>query len=131
MLIGELAKQVGCEAETIRYYEREGLLQEPSRTASGYRSYTGEHLGQLNFVLRCRALGMSLSEIRTMQRYQAHPDLACAEINDMIDYHIAHVQKQIREMLLLEKQLRDLRRRCHDNSTVSTCGILQGIVDAG
>ena len=64
-----------------------------------------------------------------MQHYQANPDLACAEINDMIDHHITHIQKQIEEMHLLEKQLRDLRKRCNDNSTVGTCGILQNLAN--
>lgn len=129
MLVGQLARQAGCSAETIRYYEREGLLKKPPREVSGYRNYSAGHLGQLNFILRCRSLGITLAEIRTMQHYQANPDLACAEINDMIDHHITHIQKQIEQMHLLEKQLRDLRKRCNDNSTVGTCGILQNLAN--
>ena len=129
MLIGQLARQAGCSAETIRYYEREGLLKKPPREASGYRNYSAGHLGQLNFILRCRSLGMNLSEIRTMQHFQSNPDLACAEINDMIDHQITQIQKQIEQMYLLEKQLRDLRKRCNDNSTVGTCGILQNLAN--
>lgn len=130
MLIGELAKQTGCDAETIRYYEREGLLQKPSRTVSGYRSYTGEHLGQLNFVLHCRALRMTLADIRILQNLQENPNLACNDINALLDQHISHVQRQIEAMHLLEKQLVALRSRCRDNLTVSECGILKTLVNA-
>ena len=130
MLIGKLAKQTGCDAETIRYYEREGLLQKPSRTASGYRSYAGEHLGQLSFVLHCRTLGMTLAEIRTLQNFQANPNLACNDVNVLLDQHISHVQQQIEAMHLLEKQLVALRNHCRDNLTVSECGILKTLVSA-
>lgn len=130
MLIGELAKQTGCDAETIRYYEREGLIQKPSRTASGYRSYTGEHLGKLNFVLHCRTLGMTLAEIRTLQNFQVNPNLACNDINALLDQHISHVQQQIEAMHLLEKHLVALRNRCRDNLTVSECGILKSLASA-
>lgn len=129
MLIGQLAKQTGCSAETIRYYEHEGLLKTPPREASGYRNYSAGHVVQLNFILRCRSLGMNLSEIRTMQHFQSNPDSACAEINDMIDHQITQIQKQIEQMHLLETQLRDLRKRCNDNSTVGTCGILQNLAN--
>ncbi|MBU6467619.1 MAG: Cd(II)/Pb(II)-responsive transcriptional regulator [Betaproteobacteria bacterium] len=130
MLIGELAKQTGCDAETIRYYEREGLLPKPSRTASGYRSYTGEHLGQLNFILHCRTLRMTLAEIRTLQNFQANPSLACNDINTLLDQHISHVKQQIKAMHLLEKQLVALRNRCRDNLTAGECGILKTLVSA-
>ena len=130
MLIGELAKQVGCEVETIRYYEKEGLLGKPPRSASGYRRYAGEHVGQLNFVLHCRSLGMTLAEIRTLQSFRTHPDLACAEINALLDQQIARVHQQIAAMRLLEKQLLALRERCHHNLAASECGILKNLVSA-
>ncbi len=128
MLIGQLSKQAGCDTETIRYYEREGLLQKPSRTASGYRSYTVRHLGQLNFVLHCRSLGMTLADIRALQNFQADPNLACREINTLLDQHIARIHQKIRAMYLLEKQLIALRDCCHDNLTVRECGILKTLV---
>jgi Cd(II)/Pb(II)-responsive transcriptional regulator len=130
MLIGELAKQTGCEVETIRYYEKEGLLGKPARSVSGYRRYIGEHVGQLNFVLHCRSLGIPLAEIRTLQNFQAHPDLACAEINALLDQQIARVRQQIEAMQLLEIQLLALRDRCHDNLPASECGILKNLVSA-
>jgi Cd(II)/Pb(II)-responsive transcriptional regulator len=130
MWIGELAKYTGCDAETIRYYEREGLLQKPARTTSGYRYYAGEHLGQLNFVRHCRSLGMTLAEIRTLQGFQANPSLACTDINVLLDRHITRVHQQIKAMRLLEKQLIALRDRCHDTLTASECGIMKTLISA-
>lgn len=130
MLIGELAKQTGCGVETIRYYEREGLLSKPARSASGYRRYTGEHVGQLNFVLHCRSLGMALAEIRMLQSFQANPDMACTEINRLLDQKIARLHQQLEAMCLLEKQLVILRDRCHDNLPASECGILKNLISA-
>ena len=93
MWIGELAKKLGCDADTIRYYEREGLIEKPSRTVSGYRCYTGEHLAQLNSVRHCRSLGMTLVEIKSLRRFQAHPHLACTEINTLLDRQITRVHQ--------------------------------------
>jgi Cd(II)/Pb(II)-responsive transcriptional regulator len=130
MWIGELAKQTGCDTETIRYYEREGLLQKPSRTTSGYRSYTGEHLEQLTFVRHCRSLGMTLAEIKTLQSFQANPNLACTDINALLDRHIARVNQQTKALRRLEKQLLALRNRCHETLKASECGILNTLINA-
>lgn len=130
MRIGELAKRTGCQVETIRYYEREGLLVAPVRSGGNYRLYGEDHLGQLRFILHCRSLGMTLAEIRTLQSFQANPNLACAEINALLDQHIARIHQQIEAMHLLEKQLVTLRDRCHDNLTASECGILKTLISA-
>jgi Cd(II)/Pb(II)-responsive transcriptional regulator len=131
MLIGALATHAGCHTETIRYYEREGLLQKPSRTTAGYRSYTSEHLEQLNFVRHCRSLGMTLLEIRTLQSFRANPNLACTDINTLLDQHIVRIHQQIEAMHFLKKQLLALRDRCHDNLPASECGILNMLISAG
>jgi Cd(II)/Pb(II)-responsive transcriptional regulator len=129
MWIGELAKKSGCDADTIRYYEREGLLEKPPRTTSGYRCYAAEHLGQLNFVRHCRSLGMTLAEIRTLQGFQANPNLACTDINILLDRHITRVHRQVKAMRRLETQLIALRDRCHDTLTASECGILKTLIN--
>jgi DNA-binding transcriptional MerR regulator len=122
-------KKSGCDADTIRYYEREGLLEKPSRTASGYRGYATEHLGQLNSVRHCRSLGMTLAEIRTLQGFQANPNLACTDINILLDRHITRVHQQVKAMRRLEKQLIVLRDRCHDTLTASECSILNTLIN--
>jgi len=130
MWIGELAQQAGCHAETIRYYEREGLLQKPARTAAGYRSYTSTHLEQLHFVLHCRSLGMTLAEIKTLQSFQDNPNVACTDINVLLDRHIVGVHQQMKALRRLEKQLLALRNRCHETLKASECGILNTLINA-
>ncbi|WP_036665927.1 Cd(II)/Pb(II)-responsive transcriptional regulator [Paludibacterium yongneupense] len=130
MLIGQLARQAGCEVETIRYYEHEGLLSAPERTAAGYRSYRSEHLGELNFILHCRSLDMSLAEVRILAGFRSDPQQDCAGINDLIDRHLETVHQQVESLQLLEQQLLALRERCPASRDAAHCGILRTLVDA-
>ncbi len=130
MLIGELARHTGCDTGTIRYYEREGLLQKPYRAPSGYRKYTEAHLAQLNFVRHCRSLGMTLAEIRVLQGFQANPQAPCAEINELINRQIARIQQQIEGLQALGKQLAALRTCCNADLIASECGILKALASA-
>lgn len=131
MRIGELARQAGTEVETIRYYEKEGLLSAPARNASGYRMYQSQHLSELNFILHCRSLDMSLAEIRQLANYRDNPALGCAETNAMIDQHIHNVHQQLDKLHRLEQQLIMLRERCTDEYPANKhCGILQTLLTA-
>ena len=109
--IGELAKQTGCLVETIRYYEREGLLLEPARSEGNYRLYTDIHVERLQFIRHCRVLDMTLEEIRNLLRFRDAPDGNCSEVNVLLDEHIEHVSKRIKELRFLQKNLRGLRSR--------------------
>ncbi len=130
MKIGELAKRADCSVETIRFYEREGLLKAPVRDENGYRSYLDINLQQLNFIRHCRSLGMGLPDVRTLLDLQAHPDLACIEINHLIESQIARVHQQVKSLRILEKQLHALRKACQVNSTVANCAILRNLEQA-
>ena len=130
MKIGELAKRSSCNVETVRFYEREGLLEAPARDANGYRIYTASHLAQLNFIRHCRSLGMGLPDVRTLHSLQIHPELACDEINHLLDSQIKRVHQQIISLRLLEQQLRSLRGSCHANTTVGNCAILRNLAQA-
>jgi len=130
MLIGELARLAGCDAGTIRYYEREGVLDKPRRAASGYRHYAEAHLAQLNFVRHCRSLGMTLAEIRVLQGFQANPQAPCAGINELIDRQIARIRNQIEALHNLGEQLAMLRKCCDANLSASECGILKALASA-
>ncbi len=130
MLIGDLAKQAGCETSTIRYYEREGLLEKTARSEAGYRHYSGRHLRQLNFVLLCRSLGMTLAEIKTLQTLQNDTRSSCAEVSALIERQIERIHRQIEAMHALELQLIDLRTCCRENVPASECGILKSLLDA-
>ena len=130
MRIGELAKQSGCDVETIRFYEREGLLAAPAREANGYRRYAEAHLVQLNFIRHCRSLGIGLPEVRTLRSFQVSPESACEEINQLIDKQIGRIHQQIETFRLLEQQLRALRDTCHANQKASECGIMRNLEKA-
>jgi Cd(II)/Pb(II)-responsive transcriptional regulator len=131
--IGELASRTGCLVETIRYYEKEGLLPPPARSDANYRLYGEAHLERLQFIRHCRALGMALGEVRSLLRFKDAPDEHCGEVNALLDKHIGHVGQRIAELTALEAQLTALRSHCTEESAASECGILQelGHGDAG
>jgi Cd(II)/Pb(II)-responsive transcriptional regulator len=126
--IGELARHAQCPAETIRYYEREGLLPEPTRTAGNYRVYGHTHLERLGFIRNCRSLDMTLDEVRQLLRIRDLPQSRDA-VHPILDDHIAHVASRIAELRDLERQLKALRRRCASHE--HACGILDGLGRAG
>jgi Cd(II)/Pb(II)-responsive transcriptional regulator len=127
MKIGELAERSGCLAETIRYYERIGLLVPPERSANNYRTYNERHCDRLSFIRHCRALDMTLDEIRVLLDLRDHPQQECAGVNDLLDQHIGHVVARIAALTALEVQLRDLRARCVVTDTTSSCAILRAL----
>jgi Cd(II)/Pb(II)-responsive transcriptional regulator len=130
MRISELAKTTGVDIETIRYYEKQGLLAEPGRMDNGYRSYTTAHLERLSFIRHCRALDMPLAEVRRLLDFMLHPTRDCAEINHLLDAQIARVRARLKSMKALEKQLAKLRAQCTTGHTGQACGILQDLVAA-
>ncbi|MCG6659136.1 Cd(II)/Pb(II)-responsive transcriptional regulator [Halomonas campisalis] len=127
MKIGELASLTGCPVETIRYYEREGLLPEPARSASNYRLYAGSHAERLRFIRHCRTLDMTLDEIRTLLDYHDHPRQPCNAVNGLIDEHLAHVEARIEQLQALRGALVALRSRCSGEADSSQCGILSAL----
>ena len=129
MKIGELAAQAACDVQTVRFYEREGLLEEPARDASGYRSYDDRHLSRLNFIRHCRSLDIPLPEVRQLLAFAAAPGESCAQVNGLLDGHIALVKSRIQALKALEKQLVALRRTC-DGDTSHPCAILESFVSA-
>ena len=127
MKIGELARATGTPVETIRYYEREGLVTPPARTEGNYRVYRADDVERLAFIRHCRALDMALPEIRELLRWRDRPDADCGDVNALLDEHIGHVTARIRELRALERQLRALRARCPAPTAAADCGILQGL----
>ncbi len=127
MRIGQLAEAAGIDTQTIRFYERQGLLEPPSRQDNGYRIYTERHAKRLAFIRRCRILNLSLAEIHDLQSYKDDPHQSCAAVNTMLDDHIVHVRSQITALHELERQLVALRGRCSDKREATDCGILAGI----
>lgn len=112
MKIGELAQATRSTVETVRYYEKEGLLPEPQRTERNYRFYGTEHVERLRFIRNCRVLDMTHQEIRTLLQAMDQPAAGCGSVNTLIDAHIQHVEVRIHELLGLQAQLMALRQRC-------------------
>lgn len=130
MKIGEVAAAADTAAETIRFYEREGLLPRPSRTRSNYRYYDQVHLERLLFIRHCRSFDMSLNEVRVLLHFKDSPVGDCSQVNAMLDDHISHVARRIKELRTLEKELRDLRTACGESRQAQECGILGGLAQA-
>ncbi|CAG2132978.1 HTH-type transcriptional regulator ZntR [Cupriavidus yeoncheonensis] len=131
MRIGELSRHSGCDVETIRYYEREGVLDAPQREDNGYRRYGDTHLMQLNFVRHCRSLGMSLSDVRRLRDFERNPSQDCDDVNALLDRQIEQIHAQRVALEALESQLRALRETCHhQHQAASECGILQNLQQA-
>jgi Cd(II)/Pb(II)-responsive transcriptional regulator len=116
--------------ETIRYYEREGLLPHPARTAGNYRIYGDPHAERLSMIRHCRSLDMTLDEIRLLLRFCDSPEENCAKVNGLLDEHIGHVATRILELKALEKQLKALRNQCHQAQAAKDCGILQTLAES-
>lgn len=130
MKIGELSTASSTPIETIRYYERQGLLPPPARTQGNFRDYDKPHQERLQFIRHCRSLDMSLDEVRVLLRFKDEPGADCGDVNELIDEHIGHVSRRIRELRALEKQLKELRQRCGQSRGTDQCGILAGLSQA-
>ncbi|MBP6483663.1 MAG: Cd(II)/Pb(II)-responsive transcriptional regulator [Rhodoferax sp.] len=127
MKIGALAQVAQTTVETVRYYEKEGLLPAASRTVGNFRVYGAAHLERLRFIRNCRALDMSHTEIRTLLGLADEPSAGCGAVNAVLDQHMGHVDERIRELMHLKKQLTLLRQRCQTERAVDHCGILRGL----
>lgn len=134
MKIGEVSTASGTRIESVRFYEREGLIAEPGRTDGNYRVYGDEHVQRLVFIRRCRSLDMALDEIRLLLRFKDAPSANCGDVNALLDEHIGHVASRVQELRVLEQELRELRSRCKSIESGADCGILKqlssGIADA-
>ena len=127
MKIGELAARTGCPAETIRFYEAEGLLQPPERAANNYREYGEAHVDRVAFVRRCRSLDMGHDDIRALLRLQDEPGKACDEVKVMLDRPAGHLAARIAELTALNLQLQAIRDACADGQCIGACGALESL----
>jgi Cd(II)/Pb(II)-responsive transcriptional regulator len=130
MRIGDLADTTGTAVETIRFYERQGLLPPARRTDNNYRVYTAAHAERLAFIRQCRNLDMTLDEVRALLRLRERPQQDCREVDALLDEHIGHVAQRIRELRALQKDLKLLRARCVSPHTIDDCGILGGLEES-
>lgn len=127
--IGELAQRTSCQVETIRYYERIGMLAPPARSSNNYRTYGDHHVERLLFIRRCRALDMTLDEVRVLLNFRDRPEEDCHGVNRLLDKHIDHVVSRIKSLSALEGQLRHLRHQCVATDASKECGILHALAE--
>lgn len=130
MKIGELARQAGVDVQTVRYYEKEGLIAPPGRTASGYRTYGSEALQRLNFVRHCRSLDMALADVKRLLALSRDQSVSCDEVNAMVHAHLGRVRAKRAALEALEKQLATLDAQCASGHRVADCGILEELIHA-
>ena len=130
MKIGELARQAGVDVQTVRFYEREGVLEAPGRTGSGYRAYGPEQLERLNFVRHCRSLDMPLAEVKRLIELSTKKSISCDEVNALVRSHLGRVQAKRKSLEALEKQLAALNAQCESGHRVADCGILEELIHA-
>ena len=120
----ELALRTGCNLETIRYYEKIGMMPEPPRTASGYRIYDDTHVARLRFILRGRELGFSIEELRGLLSLVDRGTQTCAEVQALTERHLANVRTKIADLRRIEKVLADTAARC-SGEEVPECPVLE------
>lgn len=126
--IGSLSKETGVKIETIRYYEREGLIPSPPRTSGGHRSYDERHLKRLTFIRRSRELGFTLEEIRGLLVLVDGGSYTCNEIKDITLNHADMVRSKIADLRRLERTLVRIASQCRGGTTPE-CPIIEGLLD--
>ncbi|WP_260582931.1 helix-turn-helix domain-containing protein [Sphingopyxis sp. PET50] len=128
MKIGELARTTGANIETIRYYERIGLLPAPHRTAANYRSYGEAHRSRLAFVRHSRDLGFTIEEIRSLLDLSDHPERECSEADRIATGHLEQVEAKIAQLEALRGELSRIVGRCR-GGLAGDCRVIEALGD--
>ena len=126
--IGVLSTETGVNIETIRYYEKIGLIPTPPRTEGRQRVYDGAHLKRLTFIRRGRELGFTLDQIRALLGLVRGHNLTCAEVKAMTEEHVTDIQRKVKDLMKLERVLTDLAAKCSGNA-VPDCPVLDALSD--
>ena len=124
--IGHLARATGTKVETIRYYERIGLLPAPARTAGNYRVYSDEHFQRLSFIRRARHLGFSIEQIRDLLGLSDQRDRPCEAVDAIAREHLAAVDRKIADLQALRRELDSLISQC-GCGTIADCRIIEAL----
>lgn len=125
--IGQLAKAAGVGVETVRFYEREGLLPEPPRRASGYRQYPSDAVGRIRFIRRAKDLGFTLREIAELLDLRVDPDKTCADVRALARAKLGAVEQKMNDLARIKAALEKLANACRGQGPTSECPILDSI----
>eukprot|EP01155_Anaeramoeba_flamelloides_P001370 Anaeramoba_flamelloidesa1054999_32.p2 GENE.a1054999_32~~a1054999_32.p2 ORF type:complete len:147 (+),score=18.86 a1054999_32:176-616(+) len=122
--IGELARRSGLSVETLRYYERRGLIPPPDRLPSGYRVYPENTLKRLSFIKRCKSLGFTLDEALELLQLQHHPEQESAAVKQRVDERIEEIDRKISDLQQIQQALQGLSALCSGKGSTADCPIL-------
>jgi MerR family mercuric resistance operon transcriptional regulator len=124
--IGEVSRQTGVNIETVRYYERIGIMPKPDRTAGGNRQYSHDQLKRLFFVRRCRGLGFSLDEIRALLEMVDRQDFTCSEVHNMTIAHLESIRRKLLDLKRLETTLQQMASKC-SKGDIPDCPVIDNL----
>ncbi len=124
--IGQLSDQSGVKIETIRYYEKIGLLPKPPRTSGGHRVYYSSHIQKLAFIRRARELGFPISDIRSLLGLEDHI-LPCSEIFNITERHLLAIRSRLSDLKKLESHLEQMMSQCNQNDQSFDCSIIDAL----
>lgn len=127
LTIGRVARGAGLAVDTVRYYEREGLLAKPARTAAGYRQYSRDTVLRLRFIRQAKDLGFSLSEIKELLALRIAPGKSCADVRARAQAKIADVEQRIAQLDRMKRALSRLAASCSGRGPTSECPILEAL----
>jgi MerR family mercuric resistance operon transcriptional regulator len=127
LTIGQLARRAGVGVETVRFYEREGLIDEPVRRASGYRQYEAEVVARLRFIRRAKELGFTLSEIKELLSLKLDPSTTCADVKCRAEAKIANIEAKIDSLKRMKQALVKLTNACGGHRKTNDCPILDAL----
>ncbi|WAC74271.1 Cd(II)/Pb(II)-responsive transcriptional regulator [Roseateles sp. SL47] len=131
MRIGELSRATGVDIDTIRFYEKSGLLPPPARSDNGYRDYSHNHLERLAFIRHCRALDMSLADVSVLlSSLQSRDPAELAQVDGLVAAQLGKVRARLKSMQALEAQLVALQNRCDADHNTHPCRVLEELVAA-
>lgn len=127
LTIGRVARGAGLAIDTVRYYEREGLIEKPARTSSGYRQYPADAVARLRFIRQAKELGFTLSEIRELLALKVAPGKSCADIRARAEAKIADIEQRVAQLTRMKRALAKLAMACTGRGPTSECPILDAM----
>jgi len=125
--IGWVAKEAGVNAQTVLYYERRGLLPEPSRTMNGYRVFNDASVRRIRFIKRAQELGFTLKQVEALLTLQDDKDASCAEVSVMAANHLADIEAKILDLEHMKKALIPLVEACPKKGALTACPIMDSL----